>query len=470
MQANVPGADITTSYPCATFRELYAAHDPCWFLPKYKIWFCDRDLTGKMIVVRYDERRGCIEGYQMIAISEKEEFQFWPIAEDDEVVIHCFQPTVKIHMDKPVVQLHTHHIEGPLRQQLRRVGATSIMTPESSKSAGPSSSDTSGSWAASRVAPNRFAAERPMRLDGRPNDTMFSNFMLARPLTAVKAAERASKPFPYGNVWPPPAVPSRHRAAAASRHLSSNGFATSSNLPPSRSQMTDRAFHIRSWMEMRPATIRLLSRQTLGREGQVNIHDSNGDGSSDFDVSVQDEENGSWMPATSENLATVSLGHRRSPLGFHIGEEITTYATLDPRLYTPTADKPWRGIWVGDYSGHGCEFLLINQPDNEGGAAAAAADADAAEAAVTRIPGETDAEFARRRRDARVHRGRLEAIKLTGDPNVPRGEYTFVADDLGEKGFVDDLTEGPFAGTRVVRSKGHVAVTGFVNGESFWQS
>jgi len=44
--------------------------------------------------------------------------------------------------------------------------------------------------------------------------------------------------------------------------------------------------------------------------------------------------------------------------GVHIGEEIITYSTLDPVLYTPTPTKPWRGIWVGDYSGHGCEFLV----------------------------------------------------------------------------------------------------------------
>jgi hypothetical protein len=48
-----------------------------------------------------------------------------------------------------------------------------------------------------------------------------------------------------------------------------------------------------------------------------------------------------------------------------MGEEVSTYATLDPKLYTPTEEKPFRGIWVGDYSGHGCEFLLMNQPDNE---------------------------------------------------------------------------------------------------------
>jgi hypothetical protein len=41
-----------------------------------------------------------------------------------------------------------------------------------------------------------------------------------------------------------------------------------------------------------------------------------------------------------------------------------------------------------------------------------------------------------------------------------------VAEDLGEDGFVATIDEEPFRGVRVVRSNGHVAQTGFVNGKS----
>jgi hypothetical protein len=47
------------------------------------------------------------------------------------------------------------------------------------------------------------------------------------------------------------------------------------------------------------------------------------------------------------------------------GDQVWTYATLPPECYTPTKRKPWRGIWVGDYSGHGCEFLAVLQPDED---------------------------------------------------------------------------------------------------------
>jgi hypothetical protein len=160
-----------------------------------------------------------------------------------------------------------------------------------------------------------------------------------------------------------------------------------------------------------------------------------------------------------ENMARQPREPGRNPLttmGLHIGEEISTYATLDPELYTPTARYPYRGIWVGDYSGHGCEFLLVHQPERDD-----ETDPDI----LPRREGETEEDYAQRKIDETVYRGRLEAIKLTGDPNVPRGEYTFIVEDLGPAGFVRIIQEAPFHGARVVKSKGHVAGTGFVNGK-----
>lgn len=63
--------------------------------------------------------------------------------------------------------------------------------------------------------------------------------------------------------------------------------------------------------------------------------------------------------------------------------------------------------------------------------------------------------------------GRLEAIKLTGDPNVPRGEYTWVAEDIGPDGLLRVADEKIFKGARVVRSLGHSAARNFRNGTVF---
>ncbi|OLN96952.1 hypothetical protein CCHL11_07426 [Colletotrichum chlorophyti] len=390
VQANVAGTKLGSPYPCRTYRELYAAHDPRWFLPKYKIWFCDRDLMGKMIIVRYDQRRGCIEGYQLLAVSNRTTYQHWPA--DNSVMIHAFEPRVKLHLDKPALQFHA-------RGRDDNVGLLG---------------DLSG----------RFIPEIPMKIDNS-SDGMFSNFLMARPLDAAAATARMETEFPYGNVWPPPAIPARHRVAGVISGLLGDDYATPPDMPTRRAEASDQAFRIRQWMEMAgtPAPGTFLG---LGPAGLIQ--------------------------AIQANMGIV--GGRGVP-GVHIGEEVITYSTLDPVVYTPTPLKPWRGIWVGDYSGHGCEFLLINQPDDE--------EVSDEELGLVRDIDESEEDWARRRTDARVYRGRLEAIKLTGDPNVPRGEYTFVADDLGEAGFVGIAQEPPFQGTRVVKSKGHVAGTGFLD-------
>jgi hypothetical protein len=186
-------------------------------------------------------------------------------------------------------------------------------------------------------------------------------------------------------------------------------------------------------------------------------------------------------------------------------EDITTYATLPPECYTPTKAKPWQGIWCGDYSGHGCEFLVVLQPDKKdeqplpggmdylrdwfrgetrrGSDSSEASFASAQEEQVSTeaspshnsvsledialgvmssrheiLPDMTDVP------DAPT--GRIEAIKLTGDMNIPRGEYSFIAPDIGHGGFVRVADEEIFRGARIVRSAGHLAQRGFRDGKS----
>ena len=180
-----------------------------------------------------------------------------------------------------------------------------------------------------------------------------------------------------------------------------------------------------------------------------------------------------------------------------MGEEVVTFSTLLEESYTPSREKPWQGIWVGDYSGHGCEFLLVLQHEVTspmtlsrksstgsipGGMTMARADANVglqdsdptlqlAGAAESQnlVPGDDVAEIAGHdpaARDAQASSteapsGRLEAIKLTGDVNVPRGEYTWIAEDIGPKGLIRVANEQMFFGARTVRSWGHIAGRGY---------
>ena len=66
--------------------------------------------------------------------------------------------------------------------------------------------------------------------------------------------------------------------------------------------------------------------------------------------------------------------------------------------------------------------------------------------------------------DEDPYHGRIEAIKLTGDPNIPRGEYTFIAPDIGPNGLIRVATEEMFKGARIVKSVGHIAARGFREG------
>ena len=164
------------------------------------------------------------------------------------------------------------------------------------------------------------------------------------------------------------------------------------------------------------------------------------------------------------------------PPGTRHGENVMTFSTLPEEAYKPTREKPWQGIWVGDYSGHGCEFLAVlqtsspkslqaeSQPhdvrpisigSNGDGSASRRAEAPPSNSDPAKQEGEDGS-----------CRGRLEAIKLTGDQNVPRGEYSWIAEDIGPQGLIRIANEEPFRGARIVRSIAHLADDEFRNGEA----
>ena len=405
-------------------------------------------MTGKLVLVRFDPRRGVIEGYQLLAVSHRTTQQPWEA--DHDVTIHNFQPAVSLHLDRPELELR------PVRPAL------------------------ADAWPEAAVR-GRFAAETTMHLDGRPKGSLdsFCTFLLARPLPPDDDAAQPLDHLPAPGtlaVWPAPAVPAPHRVTAVGLGCKTLPLATAR--PRTRAEVSDRAFHVQKWRK--PYLYTFMEREGLPRhdsgdvvEGPIAAADLVAVGlATQLHMAASDPpftflrfdplRNGLAEPSRGRSGLLPPPGPDdilAAPAGFQpIFEEVETYATLDPALYTPTADKPWRGIWVGHYSAHGCEFLLIHQPDD------ADDDAPFDEAALVRTPGEDAEAFARRVHDARVYRGRLEAVKLTGDPNVPRGEPTFVVDDLGDKGFVAVVREAPFAGVRAVKSRGHVARPGFRDG------
>ncbi|KAL2151182.1 hypothetical protein VTH82DRAFT_6280 [Thermothelomyces myriococcoides] len=441
VQENVPGQEVTSSYPFGSFRELYAALDPHWFVTKYRFWFSDTGLPGRMIVARYDQRRGCIEGYQLLAHNQNSSFHPWH-AHGTNTLISNFNPKVKLHLDNPALRLPARSSDRDNDSEdivvLRPKHEDDIDAADGDCSGASGTSSGSGSDKANggnrQARANRFQSSILMHTNA---SSLQNSFIYARALSPDDIAERASSHFPYGHVWPPPTIPSPHRVLGAGleRHTSLRDR----DRAHSRREVYDRAFRIHKCIHVNSLE------DYIAAPGVIPIN---------------------WPPFAHHWLLQLDQAmHRANPLAntrVPLGEEVSTYATLDPALYTPTPTKPWRGIWVGDYGAHGCEFLWINQPDDdedgddpEGGRSRAAA------TAIERLEGESDEAYEARCREAAIYRGRLEAVKLTGDANVPRGEISFVVDDLGPEGLIRIETAAPFEGARVVSSRGHIANNGF---------
>ena len=211
-------------------------------------------------------------------------------------------------------------------------------------------------------------------------------------------------------LWPPPNIPNMPRVRAVSQ----DKFRGKGHKPQKYAEISDTAFRMRQW--------------------------------SQFSI-------------------------ERAFFGVRIGEEVSTWSTLDPALYTPTKQKPYQGVYVGDYAGHGCEFLLVTQTDKAPDPPPQPASSiyfeqlsPAALSALAEMERGPPADYDDARDAEEGHRGAIEAVKITGDVHIPRGEHTFIADDIGVGGLIRIADEAPFRGARIVRSRGHVAERGFMDG------
>ena len=359
--------------PYDSFKSLYIAHHPYWFLVRHRIWFSDSPHTGKLLIARYDHRLGSVEAYRAVVGMGPRSFTPWP--KDPEVVVHTFNPHVRLWLDDPVLQLGK-----PENNSTRQ-------------------SNRHHDWR---------CAEIPMRMTEHTQG-VFNTFVLC-PKATYPETERGTYddvgPGRRAQLWPPPTIPSEHHV---DRHPTQHYLWE--HRPLTLSSLCETGFRTRRWVQFR-----------------------------------------SFLPVVDAN-----------PTG-GVGESMETFSTIDPKLYTPTKDKPYQGIWVGDYAGNGCEFLLFTQRDEP-----AADDMlgfheerwySSSPSSASSTSSQTRGSLQRRR-----DRQPLEAIKLTGDPHVPRGEVTFRTDDVGPRNAIRIASEEMFQGARVVPAEGHVASRNFQNGD-----
>ena len=425
---NIPNSNqVHSPSPAMSWRELYVAHHPYWFLVRHKIWFGDVPNTGSIILVRYNPDEGCIEGFRLIAEHGAHTFDLWQ--HNPNVIIHTFNPKVSLWLQDPVIKLDYNN-------------------------------DSPGNRLQKEVTMNTGSAHG-----------ICSTISLCQPIPKQLQD-------PSMALWPPSIIPSLQRV----RNESPSQFRDSTHRPRSLDDMSESTFRIRKWVQF------------------ANIMQQFG--------------------------------------AVRMGEDVVTYSTLLPESCNATKERPWQGIWVGDYSGHGCEFLLVMQrevisntvmsrqsstgslprgmsirpaatgslppglsreeteaeaqDDRESGfdqVSELQSYHDAAEGGIGSLSetnGETLEDPAvdsnvpvaegtgakttqRTRNDQSAQTtptdnweyGRLEAIKLTGDINVPRGQYTWIAEDIGPKGLIRMGNEQMFAGARMVKSWGRIAGRGF---------
>ena len=407
---NLPnGERLESPTPAKSWRHLYIAHHPYWFLVRHKVWFADVPNTGKIILARYNKRRGRIEAHQLLAEHGAHTYEAW--VHNPEVIVHTFNPRIRLWTNDPVVMLDLNEeTPGPrLRKEL--------------------------------MMPTGLA------------HGICSVISLCQPIPKPLQCDSMQ-------LWPPAIIPFEQRV----RNQSNSGFRSEAHRPQNLDLMSDQTFRIRKWLDR-------------------------------------------------SNLANF----------FRMGEEVMTFSTLLEMSYRPTKEKPYQGIWVGDYSGHGCEFLLVLQhnvsdttimtrepaiaslPEGLSMARVERESLEERDAGIrqmiedesatlqdtyrsliagpsTEVPermSEPESNYAGPSSSAKGKSkvdpgktmddssedlgcsGRLEAIKLTGDINVPRGQYTWIAEDIGPKGFIRIGKEQMFNGARIVKSYGRIAGRGF---------
>lgn len=103
VQAQVPGTQLKSPSPYSSFRQLYSTHDKYWFLPRHRIWFSDARQIGNVAIMRYDYRRGCIEGYRLLVERLPTPVQSEVYEDNPAVVIWSFKPRVHLFLDNPLV-------------------------------------------------------------------------------------------------------------------------------------------------------------------------------------------------------------------------------------------------------------------------------------------------------------------------------------------------------------------------------
>jgi hypothetical protein len=87
---------IESCKPAPSFRRLFIAFHPYWFVPRFRFWLSDEYLHGQLPIAQFNIQKLCIEACAVVADREDSKCQPWTI--DTEVMIH--ESDMRAHIDQ----------------------------------------------------------------------------------------------------------------------------------------------------------------------------------------------------------------------------------------------------------------------------------------------------------------------------------------------------------------------------------
>jgi hypothetical protein len=87
---------IESCKPAPSFRLLFIAFYPYWFIPKFRFWLSDEQPHGQLMIAHFNTALLCIEAWAIAANREDGEHRPWSV--DPKVIIR--ESDVRVHVDE----------------------------------------------------------------------------------------------------------------------------------------------------------------------------------------------------------------------------------------------------------------------------------------------------------------------------------------------------------------------------------
>ncbi|KAI5291044.1 hypothetical protein KEM54_006561 [Ascosphaera aggregata] len=391
-----------------TYKQLYISRFPFWFILERRFFFADYEGTGKLIISRFNRATAGIEAFNVVVprlnvagnAGANGGIEVWEGRENEGWILRSYMPDLQLWYDDPVLVIDSESTKAARRQARKKMnirpGREREHENDDENDDDDDDDDDETDEGESDSELQESNPETTEIIPWRANGVTME--LKSQPATSsASASASAATPLlssKWASVpWPPTTIP---LSSLSQRIVTNPSYAAA----PGLSFLSTYGFHL-----------------------------------------------------------TRSIGFAPQPGGYAFGvnmEVDATYASLDEEVYTPTPSKPLQGIWVGDYSGHGSEFLLLVHRDDyddksEGNGQQGAATPQTDEKGDQYSPIPPLRQTATHSRDA----------------NIPRGQVSFIIPDLSPaNGLIRMATESPFTGSPVFRGKGHIARNGFL--ESKW--